>query len=201
MPAATIDPSSSVHPSAIVDAAASVGPRTRIWHFCHVMAGAIIGADCTVGQGCFVASSAVIGDRVKLQNQVNVFDGVHLEDEVFCGPGAVFTNVKNPRAAVSRRLEYAHTLVQRGATIGANATVLPGVTIGEHAFVGAGAVVTCDVPGFALVVGSPARRSGWVSRHGERLEFDAAGRARCPATGETYALSREVVALLSGVSE
>jgi len=140
----------------------------------------------------------MIGDRAKLQNQVSVFDGVVLEDDVFCGPGAVFTNVKNPRAAVSRKLEYARTLVQRGATIGANATILPGVTIGEHAFVGAGAVVTRDVPGFALVVGSPARHRGWVSRHGERLRFDVEGRAKCPATGEVYELTDDGVVALPG---
>src|SRR5581483_10240428 len=191
MPAAGIDASASIHTSAIIDAGASIGPRTRIWHFCHVMAGASIGADCVIGQGCFVASTAVIGSGVKLQNNVSIFDGVVLEDHVFCGPGAVFTNVKNPRASVSRKLEYARTLVQRGATVGANATVLPGVTLGEYSFVGAATTVTRSVPAFALVVGSPARQCGWMSRHGEPLRFDAAGRSECPATGEQYALVQD----------
>jgi UDP-2-acetamido-3-amino-2,3-dideoxy-glucuronate N-acetyltransferase len=175
-----------VHPSAVVDVGAVVGAGTRIWHFAHVMAGAVIGEQCVVAQGCFVAAGARIGNRVKVQNHVSVFDGVTLEDEVFCGPGVVFTNVKNPRAAVPRKDEYRETRVRRGATLGANCTVLPGVTIGEHAFVGAGAVVTRDVPDFALVVGSPARVAGWMSPHGERLAFDPEGRARCPATGEGF---------------
>jgi len=182
-----------VHPTAVVDQPVSIGPGTRIWHFCHIMAGARIGSDCTVGQGCFIAASAVIGNRVKLQNHVSVFDGVVLEDEVFCGPSSVFTNVKNPRAAVSRRLHYARTLVRRGATIGANATILPDVTIGEHSLVGAGATVTRDVPAFTVVLGSPARAHGWVSREGHRLKFDDAGHARCPATGELYRLADGVV--------
>jgi UDP-2-acetamido-3-amino-2,3-dideoxy-glucuronate N-acetyltransferase len=197
MSAGSIDASANIHPSALVDPPASIGPGTRIWHFCHVMAGATIGADCVIGQGCFVASTAVIGSRVKLQNNVSVFDGVVLEDDVFCGPGAVFTNVKNPRAAVSRKHEYGRTLVRRGATLGANATVLPGLTLGEYSFVGAGATVTRDVPAFALVVGSPARQCGWMSRHGERLKFDASGHSECPATGEQYALVQNSVVLLA----
>jgi UDP-2-acetamido-3-amino-2,3-dideoxy-glucuronate N-acetyltransferase len=172
----------------VVDPGARVGERTRLWHFSHVMAGAVIGDDCVVGQGCFVASGAVVGARVRLQNNVSVFDGVELEDEVFCGPGAVFTNVRNPRAHVNRRGEFRRTVVRRGATIGANATILPGVTIGEGAFVGAGATVTHDVAPYALVVGVPARAVGWMSRHGEPLRFDARGRASCAATGERYRL-------------
>lgn len=177
-----------IHPTAVVDDGAMVGAGTRIWHFCHVMAGAVIGPDCVIGQNCFVAGGVRIGARVRIQNNVSVYEGVVLEDEVFVGPSAVFTNVVNPRAHVSRRGEYQRTLVARGATIGANATVLPGVTLGEHCFVGAGAVVTADVPAHALVVGVPARHSGWMSRHGKRLVFDAAGTASCRATGEAYVL-------------
>jgi UDP-2-acetamido-3-amino-2,3-dideoxy-glucuronate N-acetyltransferase len=171
-----------------VDSLASIGARTKIWHFSHVMGGALIGEDCVVGQGCFVATTAVLGRGVKLQNHVSVFDGVELEDDVFCGPSAVFTNVSNPRAHVSRRHEYRVTRVRRGATIGANATILPGVTVGEYAFVGAGATVTRDVPAFALVIGVPARRVGWMSRHGERLELGDDATALCPRTGEAYHL-------------
>jgi UDP-2-acetamido-3-amino-2,3-dideoxy-glucuronate N-acetyltransferase len=187
------DASARIHPTAVVDPGASLGARTRIWHFSHVMAGAVIGENCVVGQGCFVAASAVIGHAVKIQNNVSVYDGVVLEDDVFCGPSVVFTNVLNPRASVPRKSEYRGTRVKRGATIGANATVLAGVTIGEYAFVGAGATVTRDVPAFALVVGVPARAVGWMSRHGERLRFDDRGSARCPVTGEEYRLAAGVV--------
>jgi len=173
-----------------------LGAGTAVWHFSHVMAGARLGQNCMVGQGAFVASTAVLGDGVRLQNHVSVFDGVVLEDDVFCGPSAVFTNVKNPRAAVPRKHEYLTTRVKRGATIGANATILPGVTVGEHAFVGAGATVTRDVEPHALVVGVPARRVGWMSRHGESLVFDAAGSAVCPATGERYRLADGAVTLV-----
>lgn len=159
-----------------------------MWHFAHVMGGAVVGRGCVIGQGCFVAASAVLGDGVKLQNNVSVYDGVELADDVFCGPSSVFTNVVNPRAAVSRKHEYRWTRVGKGATVGANATIVAGVTIGEHAFVGAGATVTRDVAPFSLVTGVPARPHGWMSRHGERLRFDEKGRARCPATGEEYVL-------------
>lgn len=182
------DPAFDIHSSAIVDPSARIGPGTSVWHFSHVMGGAVVGAGCMIGQGCFVSGGAVIGNRVRLQNHVSVFDGVALEDEVFCGPGAVFTNVERPRAAIPKKSEYRRTVVKRGATVGANATVLPGVTIGEYAFVGAGATVVDDVAPFALVVGVPAVRIGWVSRYGERLEFDASGVARCSATGERYEL-------------
>jgi UDP-2-acetamido-3-amino-2,3-dideoxy-glucuronate N-acetyltransferase len=177
-----------IHPTAVVDAPVTIGAGTKIWHFTHVMSGAVIGERCVLGQGCFVSGRAVIGAGVKLQNNVSVFDGVELEDEVFCGPSAVFTNVVNPRAAYPRKHEYRPTLVRRGATIGANATVLPGLTVGEHAFIGAGATVIRDVAAFGLVVGVPARQIGWVSRNGERLAFDARGRALCPATGAGYTL-------------
>lgn len=177
----------SIHASAIVDTGAQLGAGTQIWHFAHVCAGARIGAGCSLGQGVFVGNDVTIGDNVKIQNHVSVFDAVTLEDDVFCGPGMVFTNVHNPRSAVPRKTEYRKTLVKHGATLGANCTVVCGTTIGCHAFVGAGAVVSRDVADFALVVGVPARRIGWVGRHGERLVF-VDGRAVCAATGEVYAL-------------
>ena len=187
-----------VPPSAIVDEGAQLGDGTRVWHFVHVSAGARIGEGCSLGQGVYVGNDVTIGHHVKIQNNVSVYDAVTLEDEVFCGPSMVFTNVHNPRAAVPRKHEYRRTLVRRGATLGANCTVVCGTTIGEHAFVGAGAVVSRDVPAFALVVGVPARRIGWISRHGERLALPASGQgqAACPATGETYRLDGDVLTLL-----
>jgi UDP-2-acetamido-3-amino-2,3-dideoxy-glucuronate N-acetyltransferase len=179
-----------VHPSAIVDAGAQLGDGTRVWHFVHVSAGARIGSGCSLGQGVYVGNDVAIGSNVKIQNNVSVYDAVTLEDDVFCGPSMVFTNVLNPRSAVVRKHEYRRTLVRRGATLGANCTIVCGTTIGRHAFVGAGAVVTHDVPDFALVAGVPARQIGWMSRHGERLELPLAGEgdAVCPATGEPYVL-------------
>jgi UDP-2-acetamido-3-amino-2,3-dideoxy-glucuronate N-acetyltransferase len=184
-----------IHPSAIVDDGACIGDGTRIWHWVHVSAGARIGARCSLGQGVFVGNRVLIGDNVRIQNGVSVYDGVTLEDDVFCGPHMVFTNVVNPRAHVPRKDEYRPTLVRRGATIGANATIVCGVTIGRYALVGAGAVVTRDVPDFALVVGTPARRIGWTSRRGERLDLPTAGagRALCPGSGEAYVLDGDVL--------
>jgi len=184
----------TIHPSAIVDDGAVLGADCRVWHFVHISAGARIGAGCSFGQNVFVANDVVIGDHVKIQNNVSVYDAVTLEDDVFCGPSMVFTNVHNPRAAVVRKHEYRPTLVKRGATLGANCTVVCGTTIGRHAFVGAGAVVSRDVPDFALVVGVPAKAIGWMSRHGERLTF-ADGRATCTATGERYVLRDGVCSL------
>ena len=184
-----------IHPSAIVDAGAQLGVGTRVWHFAHVCAGARIGAGCSLGQGVYVGNDVLIGDNVKIQNNVSVYDAVTLEDDVFCGPSMVFTNVHNPRSAVPRKDEYRRTLVKRGATLGANCTIVCGTTVGEHAFVGAGAVVSRDVPAFALVVGVPARRIGWMSRHGERLDLPPSGQgqAACPATGETYRLDGDTL--------
>jgi UDP-2-acetamido-3-amino-2,3-dideoxy-glucuronate N-acetyltransferase len=183
----------SVHASAIVDEGAQLGDGTRVWHFVHVSAGARIGERCALGQGVFVGNDVRIGDNVRIQNNVSVYDAVTLEDDVFCGPSMVFTNVYNPRAAVPRKDEYRRTLVKRGATLGANCTIVCGVEVGEYAFVGAGALVNRDVPAYALMVGLPARRIGWMSRHGERLALPAAGggEAACPATGERYRLDGE----------
>ncbi len=173
-----------VHPSAIVDTGATIGARTRVWHFVHVMGGAVIGDDCSLGQNVFVSSGTRIGNNVKIQNNVSVYEGVTLEDDVFCGPSMVFTNVVNPRSHVSRKSEYRKTLVRRGASIGANATILCGTTLGEYAFVGAGAVVTEDVPDYGLVVGVPARRIGWMCACGIRLPAGPA--PTCPECGRTY---------------
>jgi len=189
----------TIHPSAIVDAGASLGEGCRVWHWVHISAGARIGRGCSFGQGVYVGNDVAIGDNVKIQNNVSVYDAVSLEDDVFCGPSMVFTNVFNPRSAVIRKDEYRRTLVRRGATLGANSTVVCGCTVGEFAFVGAGAVVSRDVPAFALMVGVPARRIGWMSRHGERLDLPASlpfgqqAAAACPATGESYRLAGDVL--------
>ncbi len=171
-----------VHPSSIVDEGARIGAETRIWHFCHVSAGAVIGSECVLGQNVFIADGVVVGDRVRIQNNVSLYDGVTLEDEVFCGPSAVFTNVRTPRSGVSRKDEYSRTVIRRGATIGANATIVCGVEVGAYSLIGAGAVVTSDVAAHRLVVGVPARSIGWVSHVGEILGDDLI----CPRTGRAY---------------
>jgi len=171
-----------IHASAIVDDGASIGSGTKVWHFVHVLSGTKIGEHCVLGQNVMVGPDVIIGDGCKLQNNVAVYKGVTLEEDVFCGPSCVFTNVLTPRAFVERKNEFAQTLVRRGATIGANATIVCGVAIGQYAMIGAGAVVTRDIPDYALVVGNPSRRIGWVSRSGERLSEDLT----CPRTGETY---------------
>ena len=187
------------HGSAIVDACAEVGEGTLIWHWFHVCAGARIGRNCSLGQNVFVGNRVVIGDNVKVQNNVSVYDEVTLEEDVFCGPSMVFTNVYNPRSAIVRKDQYRRTLVKRGATLGANCTIVCGVTIGTHAFVGAGAVVNRDVPDFALMLGVPARQAGWMSRFGERLALPLSGNAevRCPNTGERYVLRGNICSLES----
>lgn len=176
------------HDTAIVDEGAQIGAGSRIWHFVHVCSGARIGRDVVLGQNVFVAKGAVIGDRCKVQNNVSVYEGVVLDADVFCGPSMVFTNVVNPRAGVERKDEFRPTRVGRGATLGANCTIICGSSVGCYGFVGAGAVVTGDVLDFALVTGVPARQVGWMSRHGERLALDVGqdGEARCPATGKRY---------------
>ena len=176
-----------VHPSAYVDDPCEIGQGTKIWHFCHVLAGASIGAGCVLGQNVMVAGSAVIGNNVKIQNNVAVYDGVVLEDDVFCGPSCVFTNVINPRSQIVRRHQYLPTLVKRGATIGANATIVCGATIGRYAFIGAGAVVRGDVADYALMLGVPAVQRGWMSRHGHRLVTkNGADEWICPESGWRY---------------
>lgn len=189
----------NIHPSAIVDDGAQIGPGSRVWHFVHVCAGARIGAGVSLGQGVFVGNRVRIGDHCKIQNNVSVYDNVTLEDGVFCGPSMVFTNVYNPRALIERKSEYRDTLVKRGATLGANCTVVCGVTIGEQAFVAAGAVVNRDVPAYALMAGVPARQVGWMSEYGERLPLPPSGNgtATCPHTGDRYVLSDNVLTLVS----
>ncbi|WP_246120776.1 acyltransferase [Chitinolyticbacter meiyuanensis] len=179
-----------IHPTAIVDAGASVGDGVRIWHWTHICAQAKIGDGCSFGQNVFVGNDVVIGSNCKVQNNVSIYDAVTLENDVFCGPSMVFTNVYNPRSAVNRRGEYRRTLVRQGATLGANSTVVCGITIGAYAFIGAGAVVNSDVPEYALMVGVPARQIGWMGRFGERipLPLEGDGDYTCPHTGDVYAL-------------
>ena len=190
----------TIHPSAIVDEGARLGDGCRVWHFVHICAGARIGERCSFGQNVYVGNDVTVGHNVKIQNNVSVYDAVTLEDDVFCGPSMVFTNVYNPRSAVTRKDEYRRTLVRRGATLGANCTVVCGTTIGRYAFVGAGAVINRDVPDFALVVGVPGRQVGWIGRHGERLPLPLEGwaDAACPHTGERYSLEGREVRLIEG---
>jgi len=190
----------TVHPTAIVDPGAEIGEGSRVWHWVHICGGARIGARCVFGQNVFVGNDVVIGNNVRIQNNVSVYDAVTLEDDVFCGPSMVFTNVYNPRAAVTRKDEYRRTLVRAGATLGANCTVVCGVTIGRHAFIGAGAVVNRDVPPFALMLGVPARHVGWMSRFGERLDLplQGDGDAICRHTGDRYQLRGGQCSLVEG---
>jgi UDP-2-acetamido-3-amino-2,3-dideoxy-glucuronate N-acetyltransferase len=176
------------HETAVLDEGCRIGDGTRIWHFTHVMAEAFVGKNCVLGQNVMVANRVTIGDNVKIQNNVSVYEGVTCEDNVFLGPSVVFTNVINPRAFIERKHEFRPTLVKKGASIGANATIVCGHTIGQYALVGAGAVVTHDIPDYALVTGNPARQTGWVSEYGCRLSFDNNGEAVCPESGQTYQL-------------
>ncbi|MBD0377438.1 MAG: N-acetyltransferase [Flavisolibacter sp.] len=181
------------HPTAVIDEGCEIGEGTKIWHFSHIMPGCKIGKHCTIGQNVVVSTKVVLGDNVRVQNNVSVYEGVLCEDDVFLGPSMVFTNVVNPRSAISRKHEYRQTPVRRGATIGANATIICGNEIGPYAFIGAGAVVTRPVAAYALVVGNPARHIGWMSAYGQRLHFDAAGRATCSESGEEYLLNNNQV--------
>ena len=183
--------STTIHPTAIVDAGAQIGDGSRVWHWVHVCSGAIIGQNVSLGQNVFVGNKVVIGNNCKIQNNVSVFDNVTLEDDVFCGPSMVFTNVYNPRSHIERKSEYRNTLVKRGATLGANCTIVCGATIGEYAFIGAGAVVNKDVPAYALMVGVPAKQIGWMSEYGEQLPLPLNGQAEtvCQHTGARYVLT------------
>lgn len=182
-------PDPFIHESTYVDQPCRIGPGTKIWHFCHIMRDVVIGEACSFGQNCHIASGVTIGSRVKVQNNVSIYAGTTIEDDVFLGPSCVLTNVTNPRAQVNRHTIYEKTVIRRGATIGANATIVCGVAIGRYAFVGAGAVVTCDVPDYALVLGNPARQRGWMSRHGHRLTAaDLDGTMTCPESGYRYRL-------------
>ncbi len=182
-----------VHPSAIVDDGCSISNGTKIWHFSHIMPGCVIGENCNIGQNVVISPEVVLGKNVKVQNNVSIYTGVECEDDVFLGPSMVFTNVNNPRSAINRRGQYAKTKVKKGATIGANATIVCGHEIGEYAFIGAGAVVTKHVPAYALVVGNPAKQIGWMSEYGHKLEFDSNGWATCPESGEKYKLEMGIV--------
>jgi UDP-2-acetamido-3-amino-2,3-dideoxy-glucuronate N-acetyltransferase len=182
-----------VHPSAVIDEGARIGDRTSVWHFSHIMAGAVIGEGCNLGQNVFIASGVVLGNNVKVQNNVSIYEGVICEDDVFVGPGVVFTNVSNPRSAINRKGEYQQTLVKKGATIGANATLICGNMVGEFAFIGAGAVVTKNIPAYALITGNPGRQTGWMSEFGQKLAFNDEGLAICSESGEKYQLSNNSV--------
>lgn len=185
-----------VHESSYVDEGCVIGNGTRIWHFSHIMSGCRIGEACNIGQNVVISPGVVLGNNVKIQNNVSVYTGVKCEDDVFLGPSMVFTNVTNPRSAVNRRGGYKETIVKRGASIGANATIVCGYNIGAYAFIGAGAVVTKDVPDFALVIGNPARQSGWMSKYGHKLSFGDDGIAVCPESGERYKLENGRVSAL-----
>jgi len=181
------------HETAVIDEGVSIGKGTKIWHFSHIMTGSVIGKNCNIGQNVVVSPGVKLGSNVKVQNNVSVYTGVICEDDVFLGPSVVFTNVVNPRSAVNRKNQYAETLVEKGATIGANSTIVCGHTIGRFAFIGAGAVVTRDVKPYALVVGNPARQTGWMSEYGHKLHFDAEGFAVCPESRERYLLKDGIV--------
>ncbi len=183
----------TAHPTAVIDEGCSIGNDVKIWHFSHIMPGCVIGDRCNIGQNVVISPKVVLGSNVKVQNNVSIYTGVICEDDVFLGPSMVFTNVINPRSAVNRRDQYAQTLVKKGASIGANATIVCGNDIGQFALIGAGAVVTKNVPDYALVIGNPARQTGWVSEYGHKLIFDNSGRAVCPESGQEYELKNNTV--------
>ncbi|MBL7928521.1 MAG: N-acetyltransferase [Bacteroidia bacterium] len=183
----------TAHPTAVIDEGCKIGKGTRIWHFSHIMSNCVIGENCNLGQNVVVSPDVILGNNVKVQNNVSIYTGVICEDDVFLGPSMVFTNVTNPRSAVNRRGQYAKTVVGKGASIGANATIVCGHNIGRYAFIGAGAVVTKDVPAFALVIGNPARQTGWMSEYGHKLKFDNEGIAVCPESGQKYQLTNNQV--------
>ncbi len=185
------------HPTAVIDEGCEIGEGTRIWHFSHVMPNCRLGKNCNLGQNVVISPDVVLGNNVKVQNNVSIYTGVVCEDDVFLGPSMVFTNVINPRSAVNRRAQYSKTLVGKGASIGANATIVCGHDIGEYAFIGAGAVVTKTVPAYALVIGNPARQTGWMSEYGHKLVFDKMGRATCPESGQVYELKNNTVKRIS----
>ncbi|WP_298769005.1 acyltransferase [uncultured Shewanella sp.] len=186
------------HESAIVDYGAQIGKNSRVWHFTHVCAGAVIGEGCSLGQNVFIGNKVTIGCNVKVQNNVSIYDNVHIEDDVFCGPSMVFTNVYNPRSFIERKMEYRDTLVKQGATLGANCTIVCGVNIGEYSLIGAGAVINKDVPAFALMVGVPAKQIGWISKYGEQLDIPLIGHAEiiCEHTGDKYLLNKNVLTIM-----
>lgn len=186
-------PTYYAHPTAVIDEGCTIGKGTKVWHFSHIMPNCTIGENCNLGQNVVISPEVVLGNNVKVQNNVSIYTGVVCEDDVFLGPSCVFTNVTNPRSAVNRRGQYAKTVVKRGASIGANATIVCGHNIGEFAFIGAGAVVTKNVPAYALVVGNPSKQIGWMSEYGHRLQFDENGMAKCEETGEKYTLLEGVV--------
>lgn len=185
-----------IHPTALVDEGASIGAGSKIWHFCHIMPNAVIGERCILGQNVFIAGKVILGNGVKIQNNVSVYEGVICEDDVFLGPSCVFTNIINPRSFVERKSEFKPTLIKKGASIGANATIICGNTIGSFAMIGAGAVVTKDVPNYALVVGNPAKQKGWVSQLGHTLQFDNNGIATCPESGQLYKFENGQIQLI-----
>lgn len=188
-----------IHPSCVIDLGAEIGSGTKVWHFCHVSSKVKIGIDCILGQNVFIADNVILGNHVKVQNNVSIYSGVVCEDEVFLGPSMVFTNIINPRAAISRKDQFLPTLVKKGASVGANATILCGLTLGEYCLIAAGSVVTRDVQPYSLVMGNPARHTGWVSAYGQRLHFNANGEASCPESGQTYTLANQVVRPISKI--
>jgi UDP-2-acetamido-3-amino-2,3-dideoxy-glucuronate N-acetyltransferase len=191
--------SSLIHESSYIDENVKLGENTKIWHFCHIMSGTEIGNDCSFGQNCVVGPNVIIGNRVKVQNNISIYDGVQCEDDVFLGPSMVFTNVINPRSHVVRKHEYKKTLIKKGVSIGANATIICGNTIGRYAFIGAGAVVNCDVPDFALMVGVPAKQKGWIDVYGERLNFNENNTA-ADTEGREYQLKDNVVTITKDIA-